>query len=516
MTEPKGANRKKFFKRSKTGCMSCRIARKKCDEIKPSCSLCSRRKLQCVYANQTFKQFVDENGSDLVNAFSNRHFQRSKTGCLSCVKSKKKCDENKPQCDRCIRRNISCIYANSPPYSPSIEEVISLEETEYTPSLEIESPFDEQKIIPLKKNTLIRIPEHIPLCLNDNFSFDTCFNIFFNVTIKLLLPKESLEAASDFTLDLLKRSAEFRKMITSVSVAQLFSPDTSKHVIVNQIHTEATKEIQKSNEYKHSSELILFSLLFSILKKLYIKTHNREVLSDIYSGIELVLAKNFIKPTGALAFLTESLYYHYVLSILMIPNKVLDFYNPFILCDIFRNFFPKNVTRESNLLLWDTIDMMHIIAKTSFIFKKKSYQDEVYLNLLFETNCFLNEFAKSEKKMVYIALLTCKLMLLETSDTKFPTQRRGIIDEFFVAFDELRMKESYSEMFNLWGIFIIGLILERKLEQEKVIDYLYGEWEATHIACYLRAIDSLKFTWEENKGLEVLEDESVSYQIFLQ
>lgn len=107
-------------------------------------------------------------------------------------------------------------------------------------------------------------------------------------------------------------------------------------------------------------------------------------------------------------------------------------------------------------------------------------------------------------------------MLLETSDPKFPTQRREIIDEFFVAFDELRMKESYSEMFNLWGIFIIGLILERKLEQEKVIDYLYGEWEATHIACYLRAIYSLKFTWKENKGLEVLEDESVSYQIFLQ
>lgn len=42
--------------------------------------------------------------------------------------------------------------------------------------------------------------------------------------------------------------------------------------------------------------------------------------------------------------------------------------------------------------------MMHIIAKTSFIFKIKSCQDEVYLNLLFETNCFLNEFAKSEKK----------------------------------------------------------------------------------------------------------------------
>jgi len=35
--------------RTKTGCFCCRKRKKKCDEIKPSCSGCTRNNLQCVY-----------------------------------------------------------------------------------------------------------------------------------------------------------------------------------------------------------------------------------------------------------------------------------------------------------------------------------------------------------------------------------------------------------------------------------------------------------------------------------
>ena len=37
---------------------------------------------------------------------------RSKTGCLTCRKRKKKCDENKPNCNNCIHLNKECVWPN--------------------------------------------------------------------------------------------------------------------------------------------------------------------------------------------------------------------------------------------------------------------------------------------------------------------------------------------------------------------------------------------------------------------
>ncbi|ORX35592.1 hypothetical protein BD324DRAFT_652141 [Kockovaella imperatae] len=39
-----------------------------------------------------------------------QHFTRSRTGCLACRKSKHKCDEAKPICQRCIRYSRTCQY----------------------------------------------------------------------------------------------------------------------------------------------------------------------------------------------------------------------------------------------------------------------------------------------------------------------------------------------------------------------------------------------------------------------
>ncbi|ODV86521.1 hypothetical protein CANARDRAFT_27713, partial [[Candida] arabinofermentans NRRL YB-2248] len=48
-SKDKNSNPKKKITRTKTGCFCCRRRKKKCDEIKPSCSGCSRNMLTCVY-----------------------------------------------------------------------------------------------------------------------------------------------------------------------------------------------------------------------------------------------------------------------------------------------------------------------------------------------------------------------------------------------------------------------------------------------------------------------------------
>jgi hypothetical protein len=35
---------------------------------------------------------------------------RSKTGCLSCRTRRKRCDAGRPQCENCLRLNLTCVY----------------------------------------------------------------------------------------------------------------------------------------------------------------------------------------------------------------------------------------------------------------------------------------------------------------------------------------------------------------------------------------------------------------------
>lgn len=45
--------RRKWHNRSKTGCLTCRRRRKKCDEAKPSCTGCVRNRMSCVWTDQS-------------------------------------------------------------------------------------------------------------------------------------------------------------------------------------------------------------------------------------------------------------------------------------------------------------------------------------------------------------------------------------------------------------------------------------------------------------------------------
>lgn len=40
----------------------------------------------------------------------NRRFPRTRTGCVSCRQRKKKCDEVKPQCRACVRNKLKCTW----------------------------------------------------------------------------------------------------------------------------------------------------------------------------------------------------------------------------------------------------------------------------------------------------------------------------------------------------------------------------------------------------------------------
>lgn len=51
--------------------------------------------------------------NETIHEAPKRKFTKTKTGCLTCRKRKIKCDELKPNCNNCIKRSLSCHYATT-------------------------------------------------------------------------------------------------------------------------------------------------------------------------------------------------------------------------------------------------------------------------------------------------------------------------------------------------------------------------------------------------------------------
>ncbi|KAH8878938.1 hypothetical protein GQ53DRAFT_739552 [Thozetella sp. PMI_491] len=81
-------------RRTRTGCLTCRARKIKCDESVVVCDNCSRSSLQCLRsANES-----------LSGSTPGTRRQRIKRSCVACKLAKKRCNGERPQCDRCLEK----------------------------------------------------------------------------------------------------------------------------------------------------------------------------------------------------------------------------------------------------------------------------------------------------------------------------------------------------------------------------------------------------------------------------
>ncbi|TGO54243.1 hypothetical protein BCON_0110g00230 [Botryotinia convoluta] len=59
---------KTFHRKTKTGCITCRIRRVKCDECHPSCLNCKRHEVECKYDSTTFRKVPERPNMENVSA----------------------------------------------------------------------------------------------------------------------------------------------------------------------------------------------------------------------------------------------------------------------------------------------------------------------------------------------------------------------------------------------------------------------------------------------------------------
>ncbi|VUC29752.1 unnamed protein product [Clonostachys rosea] len=104
-------------RRTRTGCLTCRARRIKCDEAAAICTQCSRSDLQCLRSrNESLSETTrsrlaftaKNNDRRLTQAGTKR--QRVQRSCVSCKLIKKRCNGERPLCDRCLKKDQPCIY----------------------------------------------------------------------------------------------------------------------------------------------------------------------------------------------------------------------------------------------------------------------------------------------------------------------------------------------------------------------------------------------------------------------
>lgn len=113
--------------------------------------------------------------------------------------------------------------------------------------------------------------------------------------------------------------------------------------------------------------------MFCILRTWYTKTDNRALLIFVNKALDLISQHTPAVPSPRFKFLVESIIYHFAVSFIAIPENLLDNNNPFIICDAIRSYYPETLTLNSNSLLGPALDIFIIVAKVSYLFKKKCF-----------------------------------------------------------------------------------------------------------------------------------------------
>lgn len=500
------------IKRTKAGCIGCRLSKKKCDEQKPVCSLCMKKHIDCVWPDvptQTVSQYIKKKGTEVVDNIEKTKKKRTKTGCIECRKSKKKCDEVKPRCKRCVRKELSCSYLTESPI------ITCVEESESSCIRLVDVPLHAREIV---ANNLVLD--------NLNQSDMVFLNVFFNRIIEKLIPKVSLKIMSEMTFDAIQNSEQLRKIVTSLSASFVYIIDHSRHHVLENTHHDALSSILSLRTHDIGIEEKLYSLIFTILRFLYLETNNNKLLTYISMAYSLIINNKLREPSKRFKILVESFIYHFSVSIIVALEENLKFTNPFMLCEELRNYFPSNPNFDTNPLLGESLDSYILLAKVSYLFKKPELFADTYKSLLEETNTVLYSqpmeiLTKSEQDptqhdnretiyipvniAVYINLLACKLMLLHLNSSEKEKEFVKTIDLMFSLLN-ISYDEGEFEVFGLWGLFMLGLNLQGKEKRDFLIVYFRKLWEESHDLSYLKAISNLEYAWAKNEGFNILRD----------
>ncbi|TID28461.1 hypothetical protein CANINC_002456 [Pichia inconspicua] len=399
--------------------------------------------------------------------------RRTKTGCIPCRLSRRKCDEAKPTCQRCSNQNKNCTWPSSP--NQSLTQILAADSVS-----------------------------------DYNFS-TTKFK-----RVRTGFPSHSIQVISDLTLKTCQHEG-FEKILKYISAAHLTNIDNSKSIIIESLHSSALSSVLKTELNSVTLELRLSTYLFSILGMTFIGLDNDKLLKYVYLSLDLILKHNLTPVSTTYNLLLESFIYNYSISVIITPPEILKKYDPFFVCKILEQLVPSDWNTDETPFLNISVDIFLIAAKVSSLFKTKSIDFSKHQMLLVKLEevchrqpCVVQLSTQSERIFVpqsranYLMIAACKILLWyllpQNNDEKINTLIEETINYLKIS-TNLKKDET---LFALWGIFIIGIQLKREEHKEFLNAMLFAVWEERKNTGWLNAMNKLHIVWNKNLDLEVL------------
>lgn len=178
-----------------------------------------------------YQQVLDSNNQLVkITRAMKRKFKKSRNGCLNCKRRKKKCDEQKPSCEGCIRNSLECLWpahvnsnpnisANPVKDNVAMKENNGMKPQEYNPNFQIvqgESFYPIMNNMPEKSEFLV--DEELQESISE---YKTLFKFNDDFVLDQFLDMNSEN------ISLIKRAKDNTPILPSKNSPLAFSPEFS-------------------------------------------------------------------------------------------------------------------------------------------------------------------------------------------------------------------------------------------------------------------------------------------------
>ncbi|KAH3671167.1 hypothetical protein OGAPHI_000878 [Ogataea philodendri] len=456
---------------------------------------------------------------------------RVKTGCLACKLKKKKCDERQPVCSRCSKSARQCIWPEL--FSDkrfkggnNLHSVATVALKSSTVVASNVSQSDTQLMSFVFPNNHI-----LPGVVLDNHEIELLnrFTVSFIPAISPPHAHEKLRPLSTFVPYVTVRQELIDLFLACGAIDKSWNHHDSRARAFDYY-----KRFLKNWRKQASGEgpgrfdnLVFVTVQLVLLLDKHIGTNSRSVCGHVSMGFKVLQRQSktsYLEATHQpiQRVLLESFLYNYVVSILFAAEEDLDLLPPIGTLDQFKSALENPIFKgasevwANNPVMGASIDLFSKIEKLSWFFRLQSRipvhsEAQILLEELKEFCAVQSDDygLHMHQNVSYMYSIAGRLILLKMLHPEFPDtdpQIESLVNEALVYLVNTKMGAHNGCVGSIvaWPLAIIGFASRSELQRAIILRKAEELGETLHAGFALQVSELVRISWEEGLGLNIL------------
>ena len=465
--------------RSKRGCFSCRMRKKKCDEVRPICTNCGRNFLPCQwpeFANQTLRGFQEID------------------------------------VDR-RRREIENLVVLAPQIQNTLAYLKQQNEREE----------HQEKFITTNPNWNL---------LRDKLDDDMFLKVFFDTVLTTITPPQSIAQVADITKEGLQYSST-RKIAICLGAAFIHKEYDADFSIVDKKYLEAISELVRTMsdpEFDPFHDELLHSILLLVVCESMVGFGLKGLQKHFLPAFAIILGRleneaEHLKENLKFKLFIDSILYHFSSNIFGYPTEtLLSLVDPFEmekkLQDIYLDCENQGPWSHHPILGLSATSFLTSL-KASFLLKfpnyKHNFRESVKLLAYTQETTELSLNYKNEydvlSRLIDLAssILLVKIIKpqVEIWDPEIQRYALKFMEVLTIYKDNILIKLTGN-----WAVFVTSLCLVEENQKAFIRQWLTSAVYKSREYMKKVILDTLEEIWEKALGMEILCDLDVMENVY--